>query len=149
MSESNINQEYYEGHLVSINSDGYKRITITKDCHSVAKMIHIAEGCKKYGLDTLPEGYNIHHLDGNKLNNDYSNLILLTASDHTTLHMFLRKHPECWGLSEEETKQIIDFAKEFVDYKTGDIRKDKETELSCLKSKRSKAEKEGNSSKLT
>lgn len=34
----------------------------------------------------IPKGYHIHHKDGNKLNNDLSNLEILTASEHIRLH---------------------------------------------------------------
>ena len=34
----------------------------------------------------IPEGYVIHHLDGNKTNNTPENLIALTKNDHTRLH---------------------------------------------------------------
>lgn len=35
---------------------------------------------------TIPKGYDIHHKDGNKLNNDISNLILLARDEHQSLH---------------------------------------------------------------
>lgn len=34
----------------------------------------------------VPKGYNVHHIDENKDNNDISNLELLTAYDHLSLH---------------------------------------------------------------
>lgn len=37
-------------------------------------------GCK------IPEGYVIHHKDHNKENNDISNLILMSLSEHTSYH---------------------------------------------------------------
>lgn len=39
----------------------------------------------------LTRGEEVHHLDGNKQNNERSNLILLSASDHARLHVALRK----------------------------------------------------------
>ena len=35
----------------------------------------------------IPEGYEVHHIDGNKLNNSISNLMLLTEEEHHRLHM--------------------------------------------------------------
>ena len=54
----------------------------------------------------IPEGYDIHHKDENKMNNDISNLILLTRSEHMKLHgkdkeFFKGKHH-----SEESRKKI-------------------------------------------
>lgn len=34
----------------------------------------------------IPEGYEIHHIDCNKKNNDLENLELLTVSDHQKTH---------------------------------------------------------------
>ena len=34
----------------------------------------------------IPKGHHIHHIDGNKSNNDISNLQLLSASEHTRMH---------------------------------------------------------------
>jgi hypothetical protein len=34
----------------------------------------------------IPKGYCIHHADFNPLNNDISNLVLLTNGEHTALH---------------------------------------------------------------
>ena len=34
----------------------------------------------------IPKGYHIHHKDGNKANNDISNLELLKGTEHYTLH---------------------------------------------------------------
>ena len=44
------------------------------------------------------KGFDIHHLDENKLNNSLSNLVYLTKSEHTKLHM-KGKH------NSEETKR--------------------------------------------
>lgn len=35
----------------------------------------------------IPKGYNIHHIDGNKQNNNLSNLRLLTAKEHQKITM--------------------------------------------------------------
>lgn len=40
----------------------------------------------EYFNGELPKGYNIHHIDGDKSNNDISNLKLLSSSKHNSLH---------------------------------------------------------------
>lgn len=39
----------------------------------------------------IPKGYELHHKDENKLNNDISNLILVTRSQHAKIHYKDRK----------------------------------------------------------
>ena len=34
----------------------------------------------------VPEGYQIHHIDGDKLNNDPANLIAVTPTEHKRIH---------------------------------------------------------------
>lgn len=43
--------------------------------------MHSWQAGKKYGKENLV-GKEVHHIDGNKLNNDPENLILLTKDDH-------------------------------------------------------------------
>jgi hypothetical protein len=40
----------------------------------------------KYFLESYEKGKDIHHIDGNKLNNNSNNLIVLSKSDHTIIH---------------------------------------------------------------
>ena len=46
---------------------------------------------EKFHGQKIPSGYVIHHVDGNDHNNDPSNLVLLTKSDHIALHHQLRR----------------------------------------------------------
>lgn len=46
-----------------------------------AKGLHVAVW-EFYSGQTVPEGYEIHHKDGNPLNNDYSNLECMSRTDH-------------------------------------------------------------------
>jgi len=48
---------------------------------------HIAVIEERVG--TIPDGFEVHHLDGNKENNRDDNLILLSKADHTRLHNWL------------------------------------------------------------
>lgn len=63
----------------TINRDGYYECT-TSD----RLMLHNYIYEKSKGL--IPKGYEIHHIDFNKLNNDISNLQLVTPSEHTKIH---------------------------------------------------------------
>lgn len=40
----------------------------------------------EYNFGTIPEGFQVHHKDECRTNNDIGNLELLTASEHSLLH---------------------------------------------------------------
>jgi hypothetical protein len=74
---------------IHINNGGYKEIYIPR------------EGNKKYhhyvweqSGRTIPEGFCLHHINGNKLDNRLKNLILLTHHDHHKLHNAERERDE-------------------------------------------------------
>jgi HNH endonuclease len=47
--------------------------------------------CAELSWNRLPDGYCVHHIDQNKLNNNLSNLALIARDDHNLLHGLLRK----------------------------------------------------------
>lgn len=52
--------------------------------------------CKALGITEIPKGFNVHHVDGNKSNNNLNNLALLTVAGHAILHNQERKlHDKC------------------------------------------------------
>lgn len=48
------------------------------------KRLHIYIWEKYYGA--VPKGYHVHHIDEDKTNNDISNLALVNAHDHVSMH---------------------------------------------------------------
>ncbi len=48
---------------------------------------HSRIGEKKYGYKKISKDFVIHHIDGNKDNNQYWNLILLHKKDHRRIHV--------------------------------------------------------------
>ena len=79
-------------------SHGYLTITSKKEGNYL-KAVHrlVYEDYHNCKLGITDE---IHHIDGNKLNNDPSNLICMSKSEHTKLHMTGRV------LSEESRRKI-------------------------------------------
>lgn len=72
-------------------TDGY--IQITSGPYK-GKLLHRLIYEEVYG--SIPKGYTIHHIDGDKTNNNPSNLMLLTKSNHHKLHFNMVNNPR-WG----------------------------------------------------
>ena len=59
----------------------------------------------EYHNGTIPDGYDIHHIDGDRANNDLENLQMLPSSEHGSLHM-------CTPDRKEKSRQSIKKASE-------------------------------------
>jgi len=71
-----------------INSKGYQQFKY------LGRLIlqHHYIWCNTNGnLSYIPKGFEIHHIDGNKLNNSPNNLFLISTSDHVKLHHKIRR----------------------------------------------------------
>lgn len=95
-------------YIGSIGKDGYIRVAKLKGYkHS---KLHLYIWMVANGRE-IPDGYDIHHIDGNKLNNSIHNLILLTTHEHHLLHIkernsFVKENNPFYGKTHsEESKQ--------------------------------------------
>jgi len=81
--KDNLRKKKYKG-AISINKQGYYR----KRSPTTGKyfLIHQKVWKDNNNLSYIPSGYGVHHLDGNKLNNDPKNLLLLDSGTHSILH---------------------------------------------------------------
>jgi len=70
---------------------GYKKRAIVKRNGKSVKESH-AVYCDNNNLNSIPEGYDIHHKNFNELNNNIENLQLIEHSEHTKLHWRLGKN---------------------------------------------------------
>lgn len=66
---------------------------------------------EKHSGEPVPKGCVIHHKDGNKHNNAFENLELLTIEDHSSLHKQPRKIavvqcPNCKKIFERELRKL-------------------------------------------
>ena len=68
--------------------DGYYQIS---SGINQGKLLHRLVYEENFG--SIPEGFCVHHIDNNKENNHPSNLMLLTNSNHHSLHMRGANHP--------------------------------------------------------
>ena len=115
--------DYYDGKKVTIKN-GYYIIWDQSSKYSYddgTVYVHMLVADKKYG--NIPEGYTVHHIDRNRLNNDPSNLMILPMSDHTTLHEYMKKYPEVYD--ERDENKLL----EVVEYVKINGMYDKETEF--------------------
>lgn len=64
----------------SINRDGYLVVNIKKKSQMQHRKVWIEHN------GPIPEGYHIHHIDGNKLNNNIENLMLVDPLTHKRMH---------------------------------------------------------------
>lgn len=78
-----------------INHYGYYAITSKKEGNNRMKL-HRLIWEDFYGKK-IPEGYDIHRLDSNKLNNAVQNLQCVEKSKHIVFHRTGKKRPEMFG----------------------------------------------------
>ena len=69
-------------------TDGYIQITSGPN---KGKLLHrlIYEDC----FGSIPKGFCVHHINGDKTDNNPSNLMLLSKSNHHSLHTMKDNHP--------------------------------------------------------
>ncbi len=53
----------------------------------------------------IPKGFDVHHGDGNKLNNDIENLECIEHGEHKSLHVVADPIPQCDWSAKPEVKQ--------------------------------------------
>lgn len=69
------------GYLMVLKPDWY---TGRKGSNHVFQ--HTVVTCEALGLTELPQGFIVHHIDGDKKNNELSNLSLMTIAAHARTH---------------------------------------------------------------
>lgn len=70
---------YFDNHkFTRDNKTGYYL------CNTIRKRLH--RYVWEFYNGKIPKGYEIHHIDGNKANNDISNLQMLSKSEHRKVH---------------------------------------------------------------
>ena len=84
-----------------INNNGYYWITSSKE-GNYRKLLHRLIATEYFGdwINDSKEPFDIHHIDGNKLNNCVLNLEPISPSEH------MRLHHKCKNVSKETKKKI-------------------------------------------
>ena len=91
VEEGKIYSLYYKRYVGKIDRGGYIKVNPPKGykhCCIHQYIWMVANGCD------IPEGYDIHHIDGNKLNNSIYNLELIDEKTHISEHKKGKKHSE-------------------------------------------------------
>lgn len=96
-----------------ITKYGYKLVLKPAWYTSKESQRHIYEHhvvvCEHLGLSAIPDGYSVHHCDMDKLNNDFSNLVLISNAAYTRLHAALRRGIEgATTISKESTLKWVE-----------------------------------------
>ncbi len=78
----------FAGNLYRIKSDGYYRRVVWNKGHAKECLLHVDVWTFFNGK--IPTGHEIHHVDGNKSNNEIENLQCMSKAEHTRLHMLAR-----------------------------------------------------------
>ena len=60
-------------------------------CLPGGKLVYLHRYIWEYHFGEIPDGYFVHHKDGNPINNGLDNLQLIERGQHTILHV--RRHP--------------------------------------------------------
>ena len=61
----------------------------TRDCEGKPQYIH--RGCWEACCGPVPDDYVVHHIDGDRMNNEIENLACLPHGEHTRLHAEKRR----------------------------------------------------------
>lgn len=86
-----------KGYIIVLRPDWF---TGRKGSKHVFK--HTIVMCEALGVTELPAGFCIHHIDGDKTNNDINNLALMTQTAHQRLHSRLKRATTISKESREE-----------------------------------------------
>lgn len=81
LKNCNESEFYFDGLYFKKDYRGYFR------CWTKHKGLRLHRYVWEKENGQIPEGYEIHHRDGNKSNNHISNLELLTAKEHSQKHV--------------------------------------------------------------
>lgn len=62
----------------------YMRVSLSRDCKK--RSFRVNRLVYETFIGKIPNGYEVHHIDGNRLNNCVDNLIAITEKEHNRIH---------------------------------------------------------------
>lgn len=88
-----------------INHNGYYQITSKKEGNNGITLHRLI--FEDFYKTKIPKGWDIHHEDGNPLNNEIWNLVPMTHEEHMRIHMTGENNPMHGKPMPDEIKQKI------------------------------------------
>lgn len=89
----------FNGQKYALNPNGYYYSTRRANKNGSKSLMHRDVWEHYHG--PIPDGYQVHHRDGNKANNRITNLMLVETSEHARQHLLNRMNlhvcPHCGG----------------------------------------------------
>lgn len=91
--------EVYDGrgYLTCLDTNG-KRV-----------FVHRMVMAKALGIDELPEYLDVHHIDGDRMDNELDNLALVTRKGHQQIHYLQRKDTESVVLKKSKLREALKY----------------------------------------
>jgi hypothetical protein len=93
----------------NMHPKGYILTTLTDD-NGIQHSIKFHRFIWECANGEIPEGFDIHHKNGDKLNNSISNLELMERFEHNHLHKSGENHPNWHKKFSEKTRQKMSLA---------------------------------------
>lgn len=70
---------------------------------------HRDEMAKALSIATIPSLFEVHHIDGNPLNNELDNLALVTKRGHKTIHALQKQEPQMYLLRKSKWQDAMKY----------------------------------------
>lgn len=78
----------------TINAGGYREFGVRRNGRKVKRREHVEIAERALGK-SLPAGVVVHHVDGNRLNNEPGNLLVCSSAYHSLIHKRMRAVAAC------------------------------------------------------
>lgn len=89
----------------SCTQDGYAQVALSKNHKLCSFRVHVLVA--KLFIGNKPNGHQVNHIDGNKLNNHYSNLEWVTPSENINHAISIGLRKTLFGDDSPRSKRVI------------------------------------------
>ena len=102
-------QRLYRGRKYSMERGTGYLVCTSLDEYGVRRRLHdvIWENENSEGIRVIPEGYVVHHIDGDKTHNEISNLTLVSVYGHNLIHNPPSRAGRAGRAGRGETREVV------------------------------------------